>query len=197
MSELSRFYKGITEYKDEIQHFGNRNSGRYRRGSGKHPDSTSGGRTPGEQRKEEESQHRQSVGKKSGIESLPDFIGLPGGGASKTQISQAEKEVGVPFAKDFKNMVEKYGAISVNGHEITGIHPTKPESYLNVVKATKEERQYEPKTALKDAYVIENAGIDGIKVWQKTDGTIHQTSPTSIWPNNIKIANSLEEWVNT
>lgn len=43
MNELDKLYRGIREYQDEIQHYGNRNSGRYPRGSGKNPHSTSGG----------------------------------------------------------------------------------------------------------------------------------------------------------
>jgi len=164
------FYFGATQRdKNEIQH-GGPGSGRYPKGSG------------GDQK---------NTGGKS-VDSLPNFRALKG--ASKAEIAQAEKSLGVKFSKEFKTLVEKHGSFSVNGHEILGVDPAHPR--LDTVKVTKEERETFPKTALKDAYVVEDAGIENIKVWQKTDGTIHQTCPDGTYPNG-KIADSLTEWVNT
>lgn len=40
ISPWSAEFYGVTDSSDQIEHYGNRNSGRYPRGSGKHPDST-------------------------------------------------------------------------------------------------------------------------------------------------------------
>ena len=198
MSDLDRFYRAVMEAQDEIEHYGNKNSGRYRRGSGKHPDSTGSGRTTREKLERDE-RFTRGIPRDASINSprpLKPNGKMPIGskGASEAEVAQAEKALGVNFSQEFKTLIQKNGSISTNGHEILGVDPAHPR--LDTVKVTKEERIRNPKTALKDAYIIEDPGIDDIKVWQKADGTVHQTCPTNMWPN-MKIADSLSSWVNT
>lgn len=75
-----------------------------------------------------------------------------------------------------------------------GIVPGKPDSNLNTAKATKWERDNDPK-APKDAYVVENTGWDGLIIWQKTDGTVHGRFRNE--PELTKVSDSLAEWLNT
>lgn len=120
------------------------------------------------------------------IKELPDLLALKA--ASKTEITDAELQLRVTFADEYKEYLLVYGAILATGIELTGI--TKSE-YRNVVSCTKQEWGLNPLVP-RSMYVVENAGIDGIIIWQDGAGTIYETSP-NIAPKQI--ANSLEEYI--
>jgi len=62
---------------------------------------------------------------------------------------------------------------------------------LDVVLVTKEQRERFGQE-VQSFYVVEEANIDGIVIWQNSDGDIYETAPNLI-PK--KIANSLSEYV--
>ena len=109
-------------------------------------------------------------------------------GASALQIEQAEKLLELSFALDFKECLYEFGAVSVDGHDLTGFSADK---YLDVVNITLSERENNPDVP-KDWYVIEQANIDGIVIWQNQKGEIYQTQPCK---KIIKIANSIVEYI--
>jgi len=115
----------------------------------------------------------------------PDFYAEKG--ASLIQIEQAEKSLGLKFALDFKECLREFGAVSVGGHELTGFSADKN---LNVVEVT--QKNWKKNNVGKNLYVIEEAHIDGIVIWQDSDGTVYETTQNSI---AIKIASSLSEYI--
>lgn len=93
--------------------------------------------------------------------------------ASMEQIIKAEKKLGVNFADDYTKYVEKYGAISAKGVELTGV--TNYER-LSVVSVTKRERNMNPNIPA-NMYVIENIAIDGIIALQDETGKVYTITP--------------------
>lgn len=120
------------------------------------------------------------------VQCMPDFIG--GNGRSEIEIENAEKILSVIFAKDFRTYLLEIGIACFDGHELTGIC-TSPR--LNVVDVTLNERTNNSSVP-NDWYVIEQANIDGIVIWQNSEGTIFQTGHTT---NPKKIADSLLEYI--
>lgn len=108
--------------------------------------------------------------------------------ANETDINVAEKELDLFFSNDYKEYLLQYGLISYDNHELTGLCSSQR---LNVVYATKEERKNNPHIPI-DYYVIERTNIDGIVIWQSSNGEVFQTYPNS---NPEKIANSLSEYI--
>lgn len=108
-------------------------------------------------------------------------------GVSIIQIEQAEKSLGLNFALDFKECLREFGAVSFGGHELTGFSADKN---LDIVEVTQRNRQKH--NVGKNLYVIEEAHIDGIVIWQDADGTVYETAPNS---RARKIANSLAEYI--
>ena len=86
-------------------------------------------------------------------------------------IEQAEAALGLCFAEDYKTLTAQYGAISFRGHNISGISPFPGN---DVVLLTKEHRSYS-NTVPSTFYVIEEAHIDGIVIWQTVSGEVYQT----------------------
>lgn len=120
------------------------------------------------------------------INSLPDMLSLKP--ATEVQITDAELQIGVRFADDYREYLAAFGAIMADGIELTGIAKSE---HRNVVLVTKKERKMNPKVP-NTLYVIENTCVDGIIIWQDTIGVVYQTMPNSI-PK--KIAISLEEYI--
>jgi cell wall assembly/cell proliferation coordinating protein, KNR4-like protein len=119
------------------------------------------------------------------MQSKPSFYAEKG--ASVSQIEQAEKNLGLKFASDFKEYTQEFGAASFDGHELTGFSSDRN---LCVVEVTQKNRI---KSNVQDnLYVIEEAHIDGIVVWQDSDGVVYETSPGS---KAIRIANSLADYI--
>ena len=109
-------------------------------------------------------------------------------GVSLQQIEEAEETLKSKFALDFKECLHEFGAVSIGGHELTGFSADKN---LDVVEVTKKNRErFNLETRF---YVIEEAHIDGIVIWQDADGAIYETFPNS---NIKKIADSLAEYLN-
>lgn len=98
----------------------------------------------------------------------PDFIG--GRGRSDKEIESAEKELGINFASDYKTYLKEIGLACFDGHELTGICE---DLRLDVVHVTKD--QWENNPEAKNYYVIEEANIDGIVIWQDFSGKIYMT----------------------
>lgn len=119
------------------------------------------------------------------MRSIPNFYVEKG--ASAIQIEQAEKALGLKFALDFKECLREFGAVSVGGHEFTGFSADKN---LDIVAVTQKNRQ--KSNVRKSFYVIEEAHIDGIVIWQDADGSVYETTPNS---TPKKIANSLLEYI--
>lgn len=108
-------------------------------------------------------------------------------GVSVIQIEQAEKILGLKFAFDFRECLCEFGAVSFGGHELTGFSA---DPNLDVVMVT--QKNWLKNNVGKNLYVIEETHIDGIIIWQSSNGVIYETTP-SLMPR--KIANSLSEYI--
>ena len=108
---------------------------------------------------------KEVLDKKSGL--------LHGEGVTKKEIKEAEKKLGLKFNSDYKDYLLIYGIVAYNGHEITGLSMDKR---TNVVDCTLDELK---DNYPKDVYVIERTGMDGVIIWQSTDGIIYYSSDNS------------------
>lgn len=108
--------------------------------------------------------------------------------ASREQIIVAEKDLGVTFAEDYIKYVEKFGAISARGIEITGVTT---HERMNVVSVTNRERSLNSRIP-SNMYVIENNAIDGIITLQDETGKIYTIAP---YANPKLVFDSLTEYV--
>ena len=97
-----------------------------------------------------------------------DFIG--GTGRTEAEIESAEKELGINFAPDYKTYLKEIGLACFDGHELTGICQ---DPRLDVVHVTNQNREKNPE--LRSCYVVEEANIDGIVIWQDFLGKIYMT----------------------
>lgn len=123
---------------------------------------------------------------KDAFESRKSF--LAGKGASSEQISQAEKQLGLSFAQDYREYLSTYGIAAFDGHELTGIAKS---DRLNVVSITKEARaRYASVPA--DFYVIEQVDVEELIIWQSGSGEIYGCAPNY---KVEKICNSLHDYV--
>lgn len=111
-----------------------------------------------------------------------------GAAASMKAITAAEESLGLLFSDEYRDYISAFGAASVYGHELTGICTSRR---LHVVDVTIAEREYNPSVP-NDLYVIEQAHIDGIVVWQSSDGTVYQSMPNEV---PVKLCDSLCEYV--
>lgn len=105
------------------------------------------------------------------IRSMPDYIG--GNGRSEEAVQTCEQQLGLSFAEDYKEYLLQIGLACFDGRELTGICKA---TRLNVVDMTVSARERYG-TIPADFYVIEEVGIDGIIVWQASDGTVYETIP--------------------
>ena len=115
-----------------------------------------------------------------------DFIA--GKGASEESVQQAETEAGAVFAPDFRSCLLAFGIFAYDGHEFTGISST---PRLSVVEVTKKQRALNSNIP-NGWYVIEEANIDGIVIWQATDGSIYATAFNA---PPVKYANNMMEFL--
>lgn len=120
------------------------------------------------------------------IKSLEDLLPLKP--ATEIQINDAEKQLGLKFSSEYRECLQEFGAIVADGIELSGIAKSE---HRNVVSLTKREWELNPKIP-HTMYVIENAGMDGIMVWQDTSGLIYQSRP---FMEPKKIAESLAEYI--
>lgn len=119
------------------------------------------------------------------LRNAPDFIG--GKGCGEDAIQAAELALSLSFAPDYREYLYIFGLACFDGHELTGICKA---SRLNVVDATLEDRKDFP--AASGWYVVEQANIDGIVIWQAPDGEIYRT--TSGHPPR-KLCDSLTDYI--
>lgn len=114
------------------------------------------------------------------------FVSLTPSSISK--IKTAEQTLGVAFTAEYKRILESFGAVSYEGHEIVGICDIKR---LNTVDVTLRERQNNPNIS-RSWYVIEELGIDGIIIWQAPTGEIIQSYPDG---QTEQISTSLSQFI--
>lgn len=120
------------------------------------------------------------------INSLPDMLPLKP--ATEVQITDAELQLRINFADEYKEYLSAFGAIMADGIELTGIAKS---DHRNVVSLTKKERELNSQVP-NTMYVIENTCVDGIIIWQDTAGIVYQTQPNSA---PTRIASSLKEYL--
>ena len=82
--------------------------------------------------------------------------------AQQQIIQKAERALELHFSKEYISYLTKYGYLIYDSHELTGICKAKR---LNIVDVTLEERTCNPMIPM-DWYVVEQANIDGIVIWQ-------------------------------
>ncbi len=120
------------------------------------------------------------------IQSYNDYIGREG--VTEEKINEAEKELKLKFADEYRTYLLNLGIAYANGHEFTGI--TELEE-LSVVAQTLRARMRNPKLP-SDIYVIENLGIDDLLIWQNEKGELFQTAYDGL---PVKIDVSLEDYI--
>ncbi len=108
--------------------------------------------------------------------------------AKDYEVENAERELGLKFADEYKRYVCAGGAICGGGIELTGI--TNFER-LNVVSVTKREKRINP-LIKENMYVVEVVGIDGMVILQDETGTIYTAQP-NVAPR--KFFDSLVEYI--
>ncbi len=109
-------------------------------------------------------------------------------GISEAEISTAEQELNVKFAKDYKEYLSLCGVALCNGHELLGLGSSER---LSVVSETKAEKQIYPEISA-NWYAIEVSGIDDVIIWQADDGKVYQTEGKN---TPVPIAESLIEYI--
>lgn len=109
-------------------------------------------------------------------------------GVTIDEIISAEAALGLKFSDEYVAYLAEYGVASIYGHEFTGIgdHPR-----VSVLNVTLESREYSTLVP-SDYYVIEEAHIDGILIWQDKSGTVFQSRPNSC---PAVIASSMQEYI--
>lgn len=120
------------------------------------------------------------------IKSMPGYNGSCG--RTDEEICLAEKELKVTFADDYREYLRGIGLACFDGRELTGLTEIRR---LDVVEVTKEQRRLAEDADL-SWYVIEEANIDGIVIWQDGDGAVYETVCGS---GAKKIADSLLNYI--
>lgn len=120
------------------------------------------------------------------IEKLPELLPLKP--ANEESISKAENDLKLKFAEEYKEYLAKFGAIIADGVELTGIAKSE---HRNVVKVTNQAWKLNSSVS-KNLYVVEDARVDGILIWQDGDGKIYKSLPNS---EAKKIYNSLADYL--
>lgn len=122
------------------------------------------------------------------ISALPELLPLKA--ATSMQITDAELQLRVSFSNEYKEYLSTFGAIMADGLELSGIAKSE---HRSVVSLTKKEWELNPK-APHTMYVVENTSVDGIIIWQDTNGLIYQSTPTS---RPTQIATSLADYISS
>lgn len=113
---------------------------------------------------------------------------LKGKGIDVKKISEAEEELGLKFAEEYKEYLEVMSIAAYGGHELTGLTKSERTNVVSVTRKMKERYSNIPV----DWYVVEDANIDDIVIWQDENGNVYKTLQGS---NAICIASSLAEFV--
>lgn len=108
--------------------------------------------------------------------------------ASPAEISFAEYQLSLEFAKEYKKYLSTFGSASGPGFKLTGV----AEDEANVVKLTKEIREMKKMKIPRHMYVIRADITDSTYVLQDRDGCIYVA-----WPNYNpkKIYDSLKDYL--
>lgn len=120
------------------------------------------------------------------IEELPDLLAFTP--ASNIEISNAELQLCLHFAEEYKTYLSEFGAVIADGIELMGIAKSE---HRNVVIVTKQEWELNLQVP-HNLYVVQNMGVDGIIIWQDGSGAVYQTTPNN---KPLKIAESLEGYL--
>lgn len=120
------------------------------------------------------------------VEALQNLIALTP--ATDIEISDAELQLCLRFSEEYKTYLAQFGAVIADGIELTGI--AKSEN-RNVVSVTQQEWEFNSQVP-HNLYVVENLGIDGIIIWQDSDGVVYQTTPNR---EPVKVADSLDMYI--
>lgn len=108
--------------------------------------------------------------------------------ASVQQVEEAEKTLGLKFAREYKEYLLRFGCASIYGHELTGICES---ARLDVVQLTQEIRAFDANIP-SDWYVIEETNIDGGVIWQDGEGKVFLKYPCQ---TAEFVAGSIEEYL--
>ena len=117
---------------------------------------------------------------------MPDYIGS--NGRTEEEIANAEKELNIKFAEDYREYLKNIGLACFDGHELTGLTKT---ARLDVALVTKEQRAIFG-DEVRNWYVVEELGINSIVIWQDSDGLVYAATPNS---KPKKVASSLFEYI--
>lgn len=108
--------------------------------------------------------------------------------ASADAISQAERELNLCFAEEYKEYLAFFGAARSDVVALSGI--IDDEDY-SVVVLTKGIKSIQPDIP-KDFYAIEDVGVDGLVIWQNATGAVYQSIPNY---SPVKIFDSLSDFL--
>ena len=111
-------------------------------------------------------------------------------GAAASEILDAEKQLKITFAADYRAFLAGSGARMSRGHKIVGICALPA---MNVVSVTQEEHNRNP-AILHSWYVIERIHAGSVVVWQDESGSIYQVQLSD---PPVKIASGLTEYMNS
>lgn len=120
------------------------------------------------------------------IKKLPELITLKP--VESEEVENIEIELALCLAEEYKEYLEKFGAVMADNVELTGVAKSKNR---NVVSVTQREWKANPLIP-HTMYVVENVGIDGIIIWQDTTGNIYQSRPNC---QAEKIASNLADYL--
>ena len=120
------------------------------------------------------------------VKALPGLLSLKP--ATDQQIAAAEIQLRTSFSDEYITYLKEFGAILADGIELTGIAKS---DHRNVVSVTERERSLNPNVP-NGMYVIENAYVDGIVIWQDSAGGVFKTGGESV---PIKIGDSIVEYL--
>ncbi|MEH6942062.1 SMI1/KNR4 family protein [Bacillus sp. JJ722] len=95
-----------------------------------------------------------------------DFVG----GTNDKIIELAEKELSFKFPDSYKEILKKFGVISIGSHEIFGLGV---DGYLNVVEATRSERKRYPQV-LEQFIIIQNLSMEGALILLNCNGEVFE-----------------------
>ena len=120
------------------------------------------------------------------INSLPEMLSLKP--ANDIQITDAELQLRVRFSDEYKVYLKEFGAVMADGIELSGIAKSE---HRSVVAMTKQERELNPKVP-NNMYVIENTHLDGVIIWQDSNGKVYRTQPNK---EPVKISDSMVDYI--
>lgn len=110
------------------------------------------------------------------------------GGTDVVQIEEAEKQLGLVLADDYKEYAIALGAATFDGHELTGICKS---DRLSVISTTERARAFYPQFP-ENMYVIEEMQFDNILIIQDSTGNIYSYGPED---EGKQIASSLQQYL--